>query len=149
MDTSALVSALIYPDRVEGRLLQTVFLGHRLAVSPALAAELGSVLARSKFERLGDRKTRQRAVQALVSHPSCLAVQPLLRVPLVPNDADDNHIVEAAVAAEAELLVASDKHLLALRYVPAPPAAAAIPIITPRDAIVRLVGEVQEAGRDA
>lgn|GEM_PF-5213410 len=72
LDTGALVSALIYPDRAEGRLLQTVFSGHYLAVSPALAAELGSVLARSKW------------------------------VALIPNDPDDNHVVEAAVAVQAE-----------------------------------------------
>ncbi len=148
LNTGALVSALIYPDHAEGRLLQTVFSGHYLAVSPALAAELGSVLARSKFARLGDRKTRQRAVQALVSHPSCLAVQPLARVALIPNDPDDHHVVEAAVAAHADPLVASDKHLLALREVPAPPAATIIPVIAPRDALVRLV-KGEHAGRDA
>jgi putative PIN family toxin of toxin-antitoxin system len=149
LDTGAMVSALIYPDRAEGHILQTVLSGHGFAVSPALAAELGSVLARPKFARLGDRKTRQRAVQALVSHPSCLAVQPVLRLALVPNDPDDNYVVEAAVAAHARLLVASDKHLLALGQVPAPPAAAVIPIVAPRDALVRLVADAQEAGRDA
>ena len=145
LDTSALVSALLYPDHLHGRLLKLVLAEHRLAVSPALAAEWGSVLARPKFARLGDHKTRQRVVQLLLSHPACVAVQPTLRLRVVLDDPDDNHIVEAAVAADADLLVARDHHLLALRQVPAPPSARPIPVVVPLDALARLAGRGEAA----
>jgi len=145
LDTSALVSALLCPDHLHGRLLQIVLAEHRLAVSPALAAEWGSVLARPKFARLGDYKTRQRAVQVLLSHPACVAVQPALRIRLVADDPDDNYIGEAAVAAGAGLLVARDHHLLALGPLPVPPATMPIPIVVPREALSRLAGPEEVA----
>jgi predicted nucleic acid-binding protein len=79
LDTSTLVAALLQPDHLPGQVFTTIGRSHRLVVSPAIAAEYAAVLTRPKFARLGTRKERQRAVQQLVSRPSCHIVHPRKR----------------------------------------------------------------------
>ena len=42
-------------------------------------------------------------------------VEPLSLPRIVPEDADDDQVIAAAVAAHAHMIVSGDKHLLALR----------------------------------
>jgi predicted nucleic acid-binding protein len=51
----------------------------------------------------------------------------------VPEDADDDQVIAAAVAAHAHMIVSGDRHLLALR------AFEAIEIVTAAAAIERLL----------
>jgi predicted nucleic acid-binding protein len=41
-------------------------------------------------------------------------VTPLATPPVIAADADDDHVIAAAVAAEADLIVSGDHHLLDL-----------------------------------
>ena len=45
----------------------------------------------------------------------CHSVQPPHTPRVVPNDPDDDHVVAAAVTAQADLIVSGDKHLLQLQ----------------------------------
>ena len=53
--------------------------------------------------------------------------------PVVLADPDDDHVVAAAVAAEADLIISGDRHLLALR------SHRGISILTPADAFGLIV----------
>jgi putative PIN family toxin of toxin-antitoxin system len=53
-------------------------------------------------------------------------VVPRITLDAVPDDPDDNRILECAVEAEAEFVVSGDHHLLALQQY------RSIPIVTPR-----------------
>jgi uncharacterized protein len=56
---------------------------------------------------------------------------------VVPTDADDDHVVSAAVAANADFIVSGDKNdLLSMRQ------ASGIPIISAREALQRVVAGI-------
>lgn len=150
LDTSTLVAALLHPDHIPGRIFDAVRRSHQLVVSPAIAAEYAAVLTRPKFARLGTRKERQRAVQELVSRPSCYVVHPRVRLALVAADPDDNRFLEAAAEAQADVIVSSDLHLLALGRLIPPAAPKSVPIMRPADALAFLAAQVpaEEAPAD-
>ena len=79
---------------------------YRLLVSPALITEAADVLRR-KFswdqERVSGRVK-------LLSKTAEMVV-PKLALRVVPEDDDDNRILECAVAGRASLIVSSDHHL--------------------------------------
>jgi uncharacterized protein len=59
-------------------------------------------------------------------------VEPVSVPSVVPGDADDDHVIAAAVAADADLIVSGDSHLLALKTF------GRIEIVTPAEAIRRI-----------
>jgi len=62
-------------------------------------------------------------------------VSPILTPRVVPGDADDDHVIAAAIAARADLLVSGDRHLLILG------SHRSIRIVTPAEA-VRLIADI-------
>ncbi len=136
LDTNALVSGAISPGGaprrlVDGARAQTF----QLCSSPTLLAELLDVLSREKFAtRLAqagltpDGIVRELRRLAFVVMPG--------QVPrVIEGDADDDHVLACAVAAQANLIVSGDRHLLDLggQYM-------GIPIVTPAQA-VELIGK--------
>jgi putative PIN family toxin of toxin-antitoxin system len=97
-----------------------------------LLAELHDVLARP---RLAERLTRHRATmeQALAQYSELARhARPQATPRVVPGDADDDHVIAAAVAARADLIVSGDRHLLSLgRH-------QGIAIVTARQALDRI-----------
>lgn len=114
LDTNVVVSALIWGG-TPYRLIQAAADGDiELCTSPALLIELRDVLGRA---HLASRLARQRSSieQALGFYGElAISVSPLTTLRVVPGDADDDHVIAAALAARADLVVSGDRHLLSM-----------------------------------
>jgi putative PIN family toxin of toxin-antitoxin system len=114
LDTNVVVAGLLWhgPPR---RLIELAIEGDAVALfsSPVLLDELAHTLSCAKFAaRIRSFGT---SIEALVAQYSALVslVTPATVPRVVANDADDDHVIAAAVAARAELIVTGDrKHLL-------------------------------------
>ena len=114
LDTNVVVGALLWSGPPLALMQQAVEEGIELVTSPALMAELAHTLSYPKFtKRLAllqiDVPALMRRYQSVVT-----LVEPVDVPRVVPNDADDDHVIAAAVAAQAELIVTGDRHLLRL-----------------------------------
>lgn len=112
LDTNVVVSALVWGG-VPYMLLQAATDGDiELCTSPVLLAELREVLARGHLaSRLAEKHSSVDEAIALYGELA-IAASPLAVPRVVPNDADDDHVIAAALAANAQLIVSGDKHLL-------------------------------------
>lgn len=136
LDTNKLVSAILSPLGAPRRLLDDaraqVF---ELCSSPVLMAELLDVVSREKFaRRLAAAGLAPLGIVSEIRRLATMATP--ADVPrVVANDADDDHVLACAVAAQADLLVSGDKHLLGLggHY-------QGIAIVTPAQAMQRIAG---------
>ena len=114
-DTNTIISGLMWSG-VPRQILNAARMGRiQLFTSAALLAELDDVLRREKFARqlarVGTQPRRllsQFAALALVVHVPPIA-------PTVLADPDDDAVVACALAAEAEIIVSGDSHLLQLQ----------------------------------
>ena len=108
-DTNVLVSGLLFGGLPRAFINHATAEGFTLVTSEELLDELSETLA-NKFHfdgadtRLFIEKIRQIAEIA----------RPHFRLDAVPDDPDDNRVLECAVAGEAEFIVSGDKHLLRL-----------------------------------
>ena len=95
------------------RLLQLATEGEaELFTSPMLAAELSEILTRPHLAaKLSEQGTTADAVTALYLELA-RAVSPLFVPRVVPDD--DDHVIACALAAQADVIVSGDKHLLNL-----------------------------------
>ena len=133
LDTNVVVAGLLWngPPR---RLLEAAIAGDvELFSSPVLLDELAHALGYPKFaariEAVGT------SIAALVAQYTALVslVAPVSVKRVVINDADDDHVIAAAVAARAELIVTGDrKHLLPIG------SHQGIAIVTAREVLDRL-----------
>lgn len=114
LDTNVVVSGLIW-DGPPRRLIDLAASGDvALFSSTVLLEELTGVLERRKFAAsLASRDLtatfltqRYGAITTLVFPPKADR--------MVPTDADDDHVVAAAVHANADAIATGDRHLLAL-----------------------------------
>lgn len=108
VDTGVLVSAAIRPGSVPALALEKAFLNFEVCVSPETLAELDSVLLRAKFDAYASREARTAFLAGFRAHALLVAVQET--VADCP-DPGDNKFLALALAADAELIVASDPHL--------------------------------------
>ena len=114
LDTNIVVAGLLWngPPR---RLIEWAIEGEAVELfsSPVLLDELAHTLGYSKFAvRIESSGT---SIVALVAQYTALVslVMPASVPRVVAGDADDDHVIAAAVAARAELIVSGDlKHLL-------------------------------------
>lgn len=137
LDTNVVVAGLLWngPPR---QLLEAAIAGEvELFSSAALLDELAHTLGYAKFA--GRIEAFGTHITALVAQYTALVslVAPAGVPRIVANDADDDHVIAAAVAARAELIVTGDrKHLLPIG------SHQGIAIVTARE-----VGEQLEARR--
>jgi putative PIN family toxin of toxin-antitoxin system len=115
-DTNVVVAGLLWngPPR---RLLEaaTEHADQKLFfTSPALLSELRHTLRYPKFVQRIERFST--SADALVAQYAALVslVTPATVPRVVSRDADDDHVIAAAVAAHATLIVSGDRHLLSM-----------------------------------
>ena len=115
LDTNVVFSALLWRGPPY-RLLKLVQSRSNVQIysSPVLIAELADVLTRpSATKRLA--MIGRDARDVLVDYVATVEVVEPVEVPrVVPNDADDDHVIAAAVAAYADLIVSGDSDLLSM-----------------------------------
>lgn len=131
LDTNTLVSGVISAGGPPRQLLDGARAqAFELCSSTTLLAEFLDVLGREKFTtRLSQAGlTPQSIVMELRRMANVVAPTHVCRV--IKEDADDDHVLACAVAAQAELIVSGDKHLHSLngQY-------QGIPIVRPAEAI--------------
>ena len=126
-DTNVLVSAIVFGG-LPGRLVEIAAQGHiQLILSPPLIEELREVLRR-KFG-FSDAATYQAVT--LVRRIS-IVVEPQREVTIVREDPEDNRVLEAARAGDADIIVSGDHHLLGLKRF------GTTPIMNPRELLTKI-----------
>jgi putative PIN family toxin of toxin-antitoxin system len=111
VDTNTIISGILLPESVPGRLLS--FLAERatLIFSPATRDELLRVIAREKFDRYVTFGARERAVTVLVRDSEIVIPR---RVFHVCRDPKDDKFIDVAHAGKADCLISGDDDLLVL-----------------------------------
>lgn len=135
LDTNVVLSALLWhgtPYRLLDAIRQRS--EARLFTSPALLDELADVLTRpSATKRLA--VVGKTAREVLADYVEAVEVVEPAQVPrVVPNDADDDQVIAAAIAAGADWIVSGDADLLSME------SHEGIPIITAAQAVQRIAG---------
>jgi putative PIN family toxin of toxin-antitoxin system len=112
LDTNTIVSGLGWGG-TPGAVLDAALAGHfEIVTSPALLGELRRVLAYPKLQAVigdADELIELLALAAIV-------VTPIESV-AIARDPDDDRLIEAAQAGQAEVIVTGDQDLLTLRRV--------------------------------
>jgi len=124
IDPGVVVSAALSKHGVPAQLLQLWGDGaFELVVPPLFAAELRNVLSRPHIARQVPRARGRGLVRALMAD-SIELVDPS-PPQAVTRDPKDDYLVALARAAEADVIVSGDRHLLELDIRP--------PVLTPRE----------------
>jgi putative PIN family toxin of toxin-antitoxin system len=134
LDTNLLVSGVIAAGSAPRRLLEAAMAGEfELCTTEALLAETLRVLARDKFAaRLLQAGLTPEGIVSELRRIAVIA-EPHEVPRVVKSDPDDDQVIAAAVAGQADLIASGDKRdLLPLG------GHAGIPIVSAREAVQRL-----------
>jgi putative PIN family toxin of toxin-antitoxin system len=108
-DSNVLVSALVFGGKPL-TILEMAQAGEiELAISEPIINETLRII-RDKFYRSREQVTEMDGHLRAISH----VVTPVERIDAVPDDEDDNKILECAIAAGSDVIVSGDAHLLRL-----------------------------------
>jgi putative PIN family toxin of toxin-antitoxin system len=132
LDTNSVVSGLLWQG-LPGKLIDAAQeKSVSLYTSAPLLAELRGVLERAKFAR--QLESRGLDIVTVYDGFAALAsiVTPAIITPAVANDPADDSVLACALAAQADLIVSGDTHLLGLKTYHG------IPIVTAAEALLRL-----------
>lgn len=123
LDTNVYISAFAHPERPIYHVWRHALeRRYQLLISSAIVNELADVL-RTDFH-WEERRLRRRI--RLVTRVGTI-ITPYIALNVIPDDPDDDRILECAVAGRANLIVSGDRHLRRLRVYEG------IPIIRPID----------------
>jgi uncharacterized protein len=114
-DTNIVVSGLLWLGN-PGRLLEAAATGKAtIYTSPVLVAELSTTLAYQKLAQRVQRSglTHRELLQRYLN--VAILVQPLAVPRVVPDDPDDDQVLACAFAAQVDVIVSGDRHLLDLK----------------------------------
>ena len=110
-DTNVLISGVLFGGHAR-KILRLASRGVLINfISPDILREVDNVLRRSKF---GLRPDHVLEIITLFKDTFEIVI-PSIRVQAIRSDSEDNHVIEAALAARAEFIISGDKHLLELR----------------------------------
>ena len=110
-DTNVLISGVLFGGHAR-EILRLASRGVLINfISPDILREVDNVLRRSKF---GLRPDHVLEIITLFKDTFEIVI-PSIRVQAIRSDSEDNHVIEAALAARAEFIISGDKHLLELR----------------------------------
>ena len=117
LDTNVWVAAVLWRGAAHRLLEQLEERRAVIAITPHLLRELSVVLHRPKFaSRLIElRITPQEILAALAEHTMLFVDVAPPSVPIVRDDPDDDHVISCAQAAQAQVIVTGDRHVLRLR----------------------------------
>ena len=132
LDTNVLVSAFLWQG-VPGRLIELATEQEiQLLTSRVLLDELADVLPRKKLAKKV-AATGLTAAQIVLNYRRLAQLVTARKLSqAVSRDADDDHVLACAIAAQADLIVSGDEHLLSLKI------HQNIPIVTPAEALRRV-----------
>ena len=111
LDTNVLVSSILLPKSVPGKVFDFVQLNGNLLYSEVTFAELQAVLLRSKFERYLDAVRRDRFLARYLEAGALIETTRAIQACRDPND---DKFLEVAVNGQADVLVTGDTDLLVL-----------------------------------
>jgi uncharacterized protein len=139
IDTNLFVSAVFSGSGAPRQLFDAAKVGlFDLYTSEVLIAELLEVLTRDKHaKRMAKAEFTAAEFIDDLRRIAIVVATPLNPPRVVLTDADDDHVVSAAVAAFADFIVSGDKNdLLSMRQ------ASGIPIISAREALQRVLAGI-------
>lgn len=111
LDTNVLISGLVWPPSVPGRVLDYSITAARLLASVATLDELVTTLLAEKFDEYVPRSDREAALERLFPLVEIVEVVRLVRA---CRDPRDDKFLEVAVNGHADAVVTGDKDLLML-----------------------------------
>jgi uncharacterized protein len=117
IDASVLVSAFLFPDSTPGRVVALAEAGaYSLHLSPILLEEVRRSLYNPRLRR--SYAYTDDAIEAWCARLSGeigeMMTQPLPEIGPVCRDPDDDHVIAAALAVNADYIVTGDRDLLVL-----------------------------------
>jgi uncharacterized protein len=116
VDTSTLVGAALRPDSVPDRALTLALSEYELLGFPDLLRELSEVLRRKRFDTYVSLQSRMLIVEVVQNRARhyFLSQTELSEVRGCCRDANDEWLLALALTANADIVVSSDRDLLAL-----------------------------------
>lgn len=111
VDTNTLISAVGWagnPNELFSRIMSG---DYHLYISPATFAEFKRVLDYPKFGFTPAQKATFIGIVAAVG----IMVEPKETINVITADPSDNRFLECAIAANADVLISGDQHLLSLK----------------------------------
>jgi putative PIN family toxin of toxin-antitoxin system len=127
-DTNVLVSAIVFGGP-PARLVELAAEGYLvLVLSPPVIDELRAVLRR----KFGFSDAAAYQAETLLRRIG-VVVEPQREIAIIREDPEDNRVLEAALAGNADVIVSGDRHLLALGEF------GAVPIMSPRELLDKIV----------
>ena len=110
LDTNVIISGILFGGIPRSILDMLISGKHDFSLSMPIIEEIREVLNRPKFGF--DNEKALLLIEEL--HSLCTIVKPRKSINFILDDPDDNKILGCAVAADADIIISGDSHLLSI-----------------------------------